>query len=153
MANGDITIVISRTLVHDIEVHGEETFPEECCGALIGTRLNRNRHVQKLMPLHNVQDVNRERRFLIAPDQYLEAEKTARSENLDLLGFYHSHPNHPARPSEFDREHALPWFATIIVSVMAGKSGEMTAWELSEDRARFLEVAIQQEDVRTRVEP
>ena len=145
-------IFIPQTLVHDIEVHGEQTFPEECCGALIGTRLNQDRHVQKLIPFHNVQDVNRERRFLIAPDQYLEAEKAARSENFNLLGFYHSHPNHPARPSEFDREHALPWFVTIIVSVIDGRSDGLAAWELSEDRAHFREVAIRREDVRIRVE-
>ncbi len=133
-----------------IEAHGKETYPHECCGALIGKTsplqerdvAHRNdevedREVFELMPLANRRDDSPRNRFEVTADDVRLAEKTAREKNLELIGWYHSHPDHPAQPSEFDREHAWPWYSYIIVSVQKGEPKEMTSWRLRDDRTRF----------------
>lgn len=132
-------IVITKELEEKIEKHGGETYPDECCGILLGSDSNGMRRILDIAPLENHQVENRKRRFFVTPKQYLEAEHTASEKGMELLGFYHSHPNHPAIPSEFDREHALPWFTYIILSVAEGKPTVMTSWVLSDSRDRFLE--------------
>ena len=116
-----------------IRRHGEETFPHECCGALVG----RAGGVTHAVPLPNTTEEGPRRRFLVRPSDYRMAEKTASELGGELLGFYHSHPDHPARPSQFDLDHAWPNFAYVIVSVMAGVSRVMTVWFLKEDRSSF----------------
>jgi proteasome lid subunit RPN8/RPN11 len=116
-----------------IRRHGEETFPHECCGALIGT----NDRVITAFPLPNTTEEGPRRRFLVRPSDYRMAEQKASELGGELLGFYHSHPDHPARPSQFDLDHAWPNFAYVIVSVMSGVSRLMTVWFLKEDRSRF----------------
>ena len=133
---------ISHALKNRIFFHGEAAYPEECCGLLLGVELEGIRQVHEVAELHNSQELNRERRFLITPEQYRQAEKLAREKNLELLGFYHSHPDHQASPSQFDTEHALPWFVYVIVSVMKRQSEEITAWILGERRQRFEEEKI-----------
>ena len=76
-------------------------------------------------------------RFLITPEDMMQAEITARKRKQDVIGFYHSHPDHPALPSDYDKEHALPFYSYIIVSVMQNKSEELTSWELTADRKNF----------------
>ncbi len=116
-----------------IRRHGEETFPHECCGALIG----RDGLVTAAVPLPNTTEEGPRRRFLVRPSDYRMAEQKASELGGELLGFYHSHPDHPARPSQFDLDHAWPTFAYVIVSVMAGTSRVMTVWYLKEDRSAF----------------
>jgi proteasome lid subunit RPN8/RPN11 len=116
-----------------IRRHGEETFPHECCGALIGT----GDRVTAAVPLPNTTEEGPRRRFLVRPSDYRTAEREAGARGAELLGFYHSHPDHPARPSQFDLDHAWPNFAYVIVSVMAGVARDMTVWFLQEDRSRF----------------
>ena len=99
-----------------IRRHGEETFPHECCGALVGTR----RRVTAAVPLPNTTEEGPRRRFLVRPSDYRTGGAAGRELGGELLGFYHSHPDHPARPSQFDLDHAWPTFAYVIVSVMAG---------------------------------
>ena len=99
-----------------IRRHGQETFPHECCGALVG---NGDR-VTTAVPLPNTTEEGPRRRFLVRPSDYRTAEQRATELGGDLLGFYHSHPDHPARPSQFDLDHAWPTFAYVIVSVMSG---------------------------------
>jgi proteasome lid subunit RPN8/RPN11 len=118
-----------------IRRHGEETFPHECCGALIG----RDDRIAAAVPLPNTTEEGPRRRFLVRPSDYRLAEKKASELGGELLGFYHSHPDHPARPSQFDLDHAWPNFVYIIVSVMAGVARDMTVWYLLEDRSRFEE--------------
>ena len=132
-------IRLTDDIVERIRRHAEQTYPEECCGAMMGRSAGRNQSVEILVPIDNTQAENRERRFLITPRQYQQCEQAARSMNMELLGFYHSHPDHPAVPSTFDREHALPWFTYVIVSVQAGRSRGVTGWMLSEDRTIFTE--------------
>ena len=116
-----------------IRQHGADTYPNECCGALIG----RDGRVTATFALANTTEEGPRRRFLVRPDDYREAEKQARSAGGDLLGFYHSHPDHPARPSQYDLDHAWPFFSYIIVSVRAGAPEDMTSWRLREDRSAF----------------
>jgi len=116
-----------------IRAHGVETYPNECCGALIG----RDGVVTSTYALPNTTEEGPRRRFLVRPSDYQEAEKRASQAGGDLLGFYHSHPDHPARPSQYDLDHAWPFFSYVIVSVREGVSQDMTSWRLREDRSAF----------------
>ena len=118
-----------------IRRHGEDTYPHECCGALVGTE----GAVTAAVPLPNTTEEGPRRRFLVRPSDYRLAEGRARDLDGQLLGFYHSHPDHPARPSQFDLDHAWPTFAYVIVSVASGAARDMTVWFLQEDRSRFEE--------------
>jgi proteasome lid subunit RPN8/RPN11 len=136
---------IPDELVRRIEAHGVETYPHECCGALLGRDGDGSREVVDLLPLANRRDDSPRNRFEVTPDDVRLAEKTAREKRLDLVGWYHSHPDAPARPSEFDREHAWPWYSYIIVSVQKGVPRDMTSWRLQDDRAAYdLEAIIRQ---------
>ena len=123
------------TVEDEIRRHGCATFPHECCGAMLG----RDGAVQAVFPLPNTTEEGPRRRFLVRPDDYRLAEREARVRNQDLLGFYHSHPDHPAVPSQYDLDHAWPTFAYVIVAVASGAARDMTVWFLQEDRSRFEE--------------
>ncbi|HEY1306683.1 MAG TPA: M67 family metallopeptidase [Vicinamibacterales bacterium] len=116
-----------------IAAHGVETYPNECCGALYG----REGVVTDTFALPNTTDEGPRRRFLVRPQDYRDAERRAREIGAELLGFYHSHPDHPARPSQYDLDHAWPFFSYIIVAVRAGTPEDMTSWQLREDRSAF----------------
>jgi proteasome lid subunit RPN8/RPN11 len=117
----------------EIRRHGQETYPHECCGALVGS----GGRVTSAVPLPNTTEEGPRRRFLVRPSDYRMAEHEAAQAGGELLGFYHSHPDHPARPSQFDLDHAWPTFAYVIVAVAAGSAGDMTVWFLKEDRSSF----------------
>lgn len=134
---------IAEDLMRRIEAHGVETFPHECCGALLGRDGDAGREVIELLPLPNRREDSPRNRFELTPDDVRLAEKTATGKHLELLGWYHSHPNAPARPSEFDREHAWPWYSYIIVSVQSGEPKDMTSWRLRDDRAAYDSEAIE----------
>ncbi|GHV49714.1 hypothetical protein AGMMS49579_02180 [Spirochaetia bacterium] len=127
-----------------IRREGENAYPNECCGVLLGTLLeDDSRRVENILPIDNKrEEAEQYHRFEIQPEDYMRAEKEARSQGLDVLGFYHSHPDHPARPSGFDQDHALPFYSYIIVAVEKGKSASLTSWELTTDRTQFLEEEI-----------
>ena len=118
-----------------IREHGQQTYPHECCGALVG----RDGLVSAIVALPNTTDEGPRRRFLVRPSDYQLSERRATELGGELLGFYHSHPDHPARPSQYDLDHAWPTFAYIIVAVAAGAAEAMTVWYLQEDRSRFEE--------------
>lgn len=122
-----------------IRAHGRETFPHECCGAMLG----KDGVVQQAHALPNTTEEGPRRRFLVRPDDYRVAEKQARESGLDLLGFYHSHPDHPARPSQYDLDHAWPSFSYVIVSVMSGEDQLLTSWLLKADRSAFDEESVE----------
>jgi proteasome lid subunit RPN8/RPN11 len=132
-----LMLKLPEEIVRRIEAHGEETYPYECCGALLGRDGEGRREVLELLPLPNRRDDSPRNRFELTPDDVRLAEKTARGKRLDLLGWYHSHPDAPARPSEFDREHAWPWYSYIIVSVRQGDARDMTSWRLRDDRSAY----------------
>jgi proteasome lid subunit RPN8/RPN11 len=121
-----------------IRGHAQETYPNECCGALVGS----GDRVSEGFSLPNLTEEGPRRRFLVTPNDYRTAEKRATDAGKELLGFYHSHPDHPARPSQYDLDHAWPYFAYVIVAVEKGESKAMTSWRLREDRSMFDEERI-----------
>ena len=121
-----------------IRDHGRQTYPHECCGAMLG----RAGVVVEACPLPNTTEEGPRRRFLVRPQDYRAAERRATERGLELLGFYHSHPDHPARPSQYDLDHAWPVFSYVIVSVREGLAAELTSWRLREDRAAFDEETV-----------
>lgn len=130
-----------------IECHGEETFPNECCGFMLGKTDGDGREVVELLRADNDRDgENQHNRFLITPEAFMKSEKEARKKELDIIGFYHSHPDSPARPSQYDLDYALPWYSYVIVSIMASKAASMTSWILAEDRSAFNEETIVSSD-------
>ncbi len=133
---------ISDDLVAKIRSHGEHTYPEECCGILLGSGSGNTANVLDIVEIDNSQDENRRRRFFVTPEQYRKSEMLADSRGLVLLGFYHTHPDHPAAPSDFDLNHALPWFTYVIMSVERGQGGKVTAWVLRDDRSQFDETTF-----------
>lgn len=137
-------VEITAECVAAIRRHAEKTFPEECCGTLLGTDQGGVRRVVQVIAVENTKDENRQRRFLIEPRALLDAEKSARAQGLDVVGIYHSHPNHPSQASEFDREHAMPFWSYVIVSCMDGRSEQMQSWRLREDRSQFDEEALRE---------
>ena len=103
----EVLLSISKELAERIRAHGAETYPHECCGALLG-RDNEPREILGLFPLINRRDDSPQNRFSVTAQDVLDAEKSARRQGLDVVSWYHSHPDHPARPSAYDRDHAWP---------------------------------------------
>ena len=131
-----MTLALSKELLDQIHAHGEQAYPEEGAGFLIGS----DGQVETILPLENArEDGARHNRFLITPEAYLKAELTADRLGLSLIGVFHSHPDHPNQPSEYDREWAQPFFSYIFTSVNEGKSAGSRAWRLLEDRSEFEE--------------
>jgi proteasome lid subunit RPN8/RPN11 len=134
-----MTLYINDVLENEIKSEGEKAYPNECCGILFGILSEEKKTVTQILPIGNEYSENEQyHRFLIAPEQMMQAEKQARAKRLDVLGFYHSHPDHPARPSDFDREHALPFYSYVITAVEKSKAKETTSWILKDDRTQFL---------------
>jgi proteasome lid subunit RPN8/RPN11 len=133
-------IHLSAELCGQIRAEGERLYPEECCGLLLGSlEADRARKITLALPAENTREAEkRRRRFLMEADDFMRAEAEARRRGIEILGFYHSHPDHPAVPSEYDREHALPCFAYLILAVRKGVAGELSGWELAPDRSVFL---------------
>lgn len=124
--------------VRAIERHGELTYPHECCGFLLGRAEAGARRVAEVLQVENARESeSRHNRYLITPEDFLRAEQAARARKLDVVGFYHSHPDVEARPSAFDTEHAWPWYAYVIVSVQQGRADHVRAWLLRDDRSQF----------------
>jgi len=153
---------MSAEIAQQIRQHGAETYPHECCGALLGRDGVDGdsappggvqlpvREIAALFPLVNRRDDSPHNRFSVTAEDVRDAEKAAREKKLDVVGWYHSHPDHPARPSQYDREHAWPWYSYVIVSVASGKPAEMTSWRLRDDRSDYAseEIAIRDRAAR-----
>jgi len=135
-------IALLETQARNIRDHGRRTYPEECCGALLGRFVDGVPTVEVARAIANVRATARGRRFLVDPSDYLQVEQEAAQRGLEVLGFYHSHPDHPAVPSEFDRQHAWPNLHYVIVTVEAAVPREITSWLLSEDRSIMREEPI-----------
>ncbi|MFW9929496.1 MAG: Mov34/MPN/PAD-1 family protein [Candidatus Thorarchaeota archaeon] len=133
-----MTIIISNENIKKIRVHGEQTYPEECCGFLIGYSNDENKVVM-IKSTDNVSSEMRERRYNIDPLVILAVDKEVEKMGLEILGIYHSHPDHPAKPSMFDLDHAWPNVSYVVLSIVQGKSEAMTSWRLSNDRKEFIE--------------
>ncbi|MDR0915625.1 MAG: M67 family metallopeptidase [Oscillospiraceae bacterium] len=136
-------LILTRKIDAQIRTAGEDGYPNECCGALFGEADGDTRTVSEIFPIANARESDEQyHRFVITPEDFMRAELEARRQGLDVVGIYHSHPDHPAEPSEYDREHALPFYSYIIVSVEKGTSENLTSWELSADREKFTREVI-----------
>lgn len=142
-----MALTLTTTLLKSIHTHGETAYPEEGAGLLLGSVEGELKQVVEILPINNArEDSARHNRYLLTPQDYLRGEQEAAQRGLDILGVFHSHPDHPNRPSEFDRDWAMPWFSYIITSINAGKAVESRSWLLQEDRMAFVEEAIQVRD-------
>lgn len=137
-------LVISADHLQAAGQHAAATYPDECCGVLIGRISDDSTVVERLLSADNERDDSRHNRYLINPETVLAAHKEARALGLDVVGYYHSHPDHPARPSEFDREHAWPGVSYLIVSVEKGSVADSRSWRLTDDREKFDEEKIEE---------
>lgn len=135
-------IKVNRNLLREAERHARATYPEECCGFLFGRRNNGVTDVILAERVNNLKAENRQRRYLITPERFMEAEESADRTGNELIGVYHSHPDHPAIPSQFDLDHALPEFLYLITSVSGKTETDSRWWELSPDRGAFKEIKI-----------
>jgi proteasome lid subunit RPN8/RPN11 len=131
-------MILRNEIVESIARFAREAYPYECCGALLGA----DDLITEVLPIANSSDEPKERRFRIRPEDFQRAERRAEQRQLELLGFYHSHPNHPARPSDNDLEHAWPNLIYVILSIDSQRTGDLTAWLLRDDRSRFEPVEV-----------
>ncbi len=132
-------IALSQQQLTEIGEHGQQDYPFECCGLLIGSFEKDGRKiVQETYPISNAREEEAKRnRFLIQPEELLRGEQYAVKKKLDVIGFYHSHPDSPAVPSRYDLEHAWPTYSYIIVSVSSERALDLQSWEMETDRSRF----------------
>lgn len=144
---------ISNKQVEAIRRSAAQGYPNECCGVLLGVGRDGVKEVREVRPLPNLRgkseraeellplavpgSESERNRFLIDPNDLRRVEKEARERGIETVGFFHSHPDHPARPSGYDRDHAFPWYSYVIIAVEAGMPGLYTSWVLREDRTQF----------------
>jgi proteasome lid subunit RPN8/RPN11 len=136
---GTAVLTVGAADMDAIGRHAELTYPEECCGFLLGEESAGATRVDRIVGAANERRDNRHNRFVMSPETVLAAHKEARAAGLAVVGYYHSHPDHPAEPSEFDREHAWPGLSYLIVSVHGGRVDGARSWRLRDDRERFEE--------------
>ena len=138
---------LSESAWREIRAHGESTYPDECCGFLVspGTDYTDSgpRQVPRVVRAANEFEGERRRRFEIRPQELMAAESQIVSTGELLTGFYHSHPDHPARPSQFDTDHAWPWYSYLVLRVDQGQAGEVGAFELQEEGGAFVSVPME----------
>lgn len=137
-------IALTEEHLTEIREHGERDYPFECCGLLIG-RFDRNsrKTVSETYPISNAREEEAKRnRFLIRPEELMRGEKYARDRKLDVIGFYHSHPDDVSVPSQYDLEHAWPTYSYIVVAVEQGRAARLQSWEMEPDRSTFSEEEI-----------
>lgn len=124
-------LLISKNLLMEIQSEAEKAYPNECCGFLFGSIRGDGKYAEHIKAVVNSSDkAEQYHRFVITPEDMLKAERFARKQKLDIIGFYHSHPDCPAVPSGYDTAHALPIYSYIIVSVMQGRASDLRSWEL-----------------------
>ena len=137
-------IQIDNKNLEAIQAHAERDYPHECGGMLIGHFDGESKAVVEIFPLENAREEEaRHNRVLILPKDVLRAERYARERKLDVIGYYHTHPESPAVPSQYDLDHALPVWSYVIASVLKGKTADIRSWQMADDRSKFNEEEIQ----------
>ena len=135
---------IDREMLKQIHTNGAAAYPEEGAGLMLGTVDGARKQVQVIMEFENAREAEaRHNRYLITPQEILRGEQNAERLGMEILGVFHSHPDHPNRPSEYDREYAVPWYSYLITSVNSGTAIESRSWLLSEDHTTFHEEIIE----------
>ena len=136
-------IIVSVDQFAAMRAHGERDYPYECCGLMLGKFNEGRKSVIEIYPISNAREEEAKRnRFLIRPEELMRGEKYARAQGLDVVGFYHSHPDDVAVPSQYDLEHAWPTYSYIVMSVQQGRTVDLRSWEMEADRSRFNEEEI-----------
>lgn len=138
---GKSVVHISKSVYEEILNHAKESYPNECCGVLVGGIYQE----RKIFESHRTANANTDRahdRYLIDPKELNLIDKIARSQGFDVIGFYHSHPDHPDKPSATDREWAQPGYSYFIISVQGGKDTSVKSWSIEDDKAQFREEKI-----------
>jgi proteasome lid subunit RPN8/RPN11 len=136
-------IALSQEQLAQMQAHGERDYPYECCGLLLGRFADGRKQVVETYTISNAREESAKRnRFLIRPEELMRGEKFARDKGLDVVGFYHSHPDDVAVPSQYDLEHAWPTYSYIVMSVERGRAIDLRSWEMESDRSRFNEEII-----------
>ena len=137
-------IKVPEKQLSEIREHGVRDYPYECCGLLLGRFGADGKVVTETYPISNAREESAKRnRFLITPEELMKGERYARSRDLEVVGFYHSHPDSPAVPSKYDLEHAWPTYSYIIVSTQEGGTTDLFSWEQEDDRSRFNEEKLE----------
>jgi len=129
-------IQVPEDAIGVIQEHAIEAFPEECCGFLLG-HVDEPKRVIEARRGKNIASEDRARRYIVDPIEMLHVDDDARTKGMDLIGIYHSHPNHPAVPSEFDRSRATPWYSYVILSIVDREPQEVAAWRFDQSTKRF----------------
>ena len=137
-------IQVTKKHQSEIAAHGESDYPYECCGLLLGSwAAGGMKMIAEIYPISNAREEQAKRnRFLIRPEELMRGERHAEDQGLEVLGFYHSHPDHPAVPSQYDLDHAWPTFSYIVISIVGGAARDLRSWEMESDRSRFNEEEI-----------
>lgn len=139
-----MTLIIPQGVLDGIHEHGEQAYPEEGAGLMLGAIIGQDHQVSEILPLTNIREAGaRYDRYQLSPQDYLMGEEEADRLGLEMVGVFHSHPDHPNRPSEFDRQWAWPNFSYLITSVVEGMAVESRSWRLTEDRGRFREEVLE----------
>lgn len=141
-----MTLVLTARQAAAMRRHGEADYPAEGCGLIGGTVEGDRKVAVQLVPLANRRTDSARNRYLIDPDSFRRAQEQLDRDELEVIGVYHSHPDHPAVPSAFDREHAWPWLSYVIVEVRAGRAVELRSWVLADEREAFDEETISIEE-------
>ncbi|MDQ6651348.1 MAG: M67 family metallopeptidase [Acidobacteriota bacterium] len=129
---------------NEIAAHGERDYPHECCGLLLGRfSADGAKFVVETYPISNAREEDAKRnRFLIRPQELMRGERYAETKSWEVIGFYHSHPDHPAVPSQYDLDHAWPIYSYIVISVSGRVARDLRSWEMEPDRSRFSEEGV-----------
>lgn len=139
-----VSLRVSSHLMAEIHAHAELHYPEEAVGLMLGTSDDAGREVHTVLPLENrFEAEQRGRRYLIEPLDMLEAEQLADQLGLQIIGVFHSHPDHPPKPSQYDLEMAVPWYFYLITSVRQGRADRARVWRLEDDHAGMIELPLQ----------
>jgi len=146
-------LCIGQLQLDSILAHAQRDYPGECCGAMLGTLNGDDRVVVEVKELANIHEEGTARRFRINPQQLLWLERHARAVHRQIVGFYHSHPDCPARPSDCDRENALPIYSYVIVSVKKGRPCQVTSWIFEDAPRDFIEEPVIVADRRAAEDP
>ncbi|MEE9216071.1 MAG: M67 family metallopeptidase [Anaerolineales bacterium] len=140
-------LTIPIQIMDEIHVHGEKLYPEEGAGLILGSNEGEDREARRVLPMPNYFETNeRGHRYKLDPQEILQAEELAEQLGLEVIGVFHSHPDHPPAPSQYDLEWAVPWFVYLITNVDRGVASESRVWRMMEDHSRMVEEVLDIEE-------
>jgi proteasome lid subunit RPN8/RPN11 len=142
-----MNLTIPVQVMEEIHAHGEKLYPEEGAGLILGTIEEESRKARRVLPMPNHFEPNeRGHRYRLDPKEILQAEELAEQLGLEVIGVFHSHPDHPPAPSQYDLEWAVPWFVYLITSIASGAASESRVWRMLEDHSRMVEEVLDIEE-------